>query len=211
MFTKEVLAEKYDYPISDNTPPVFNSAAEKAGELQHNYIGTEHLLLGLLRTHPSFFEPFNTGNTKMTDQIDRAIRFIIGRGDRAATTDIDMTPRANKAIELGVDEAKRLQDSLLLPGHILLGLIREGEGIAAGALESQGITLDRTRENLLRDGEVGSITQSRIVESSLAALVKLRQFLKNPDEDFARKVQIQMILEGTVGLISSRKSNKPRV
>ena len=72
------------------------------------------------------------------------------RGDRIVLGEIPLTPRAQKVIELAVDEARRLNHDYIGTGHLLLGLVREGEGIAVGALESQGVNLEKVRTETIR-------------------------------------------------------------
>ncbi len=91
-----------------------------------------------------------------------AMEFIIGRGDQAPTGDIGLTPRAKKVIELAVDEARRLNHHYIGTEHLLLGLVREGEGIAAGVLESLGVNLEKVRAQVMQ-----VVNQSSITESSL--------------------------------------------
>jgi ATP-dependent Clp protease ATP-binding subunit ClpC len=79
------------------------------------------------------------------NQVRSAVEAIIGRGDRIVTGEVGFTPRAKKVIELAVDEARRLNHRFIGTEHLLLGLIREGEGIASGVLESLGVRLDQAR------------------------------------------------------------------
>ena len=121
-------------------------AQEEAQRFQHNYIGTEHLLLGLLRLEQSTAaRVLNKLGIKL-EQVRSAIEFIIGRGDRIVLGEIGLTPRAKKVIELAVDEARLANQHYIGTEHILLGLVREGEGIAAGVLESLGVKLHRVRQ-----------------------------------------------------------------
>jgi ATP-dependent Clp protease ATP-binding subunit ClpC len=80
------------------------------------------------------------------NKVRAAVEFIIGRGERAARGEIGLTPRAKKVIELAVDEARHLNHNYIGTEHLLLGIMREGEGVAAGVLESLGVNLDRVRE-----------------------------------------------------------------
>ena len=79
------------------------------------------------------------------NKVRSAVEFIIGRGDRMVMGEIGLTPRAKKVIELAVDEARRLSHHYIGTEHLLLGLVREGEGIAAGVLESLGVSLEKVR------------------------------------------------------------------
>ena len=73
------------------------------------------------------------------NKVRSAVEFIIGRGNRMVIGDVNLTPRAKKVIELAVEEARRLNHNYIGTEHLLLGLVREGEGIAAGVLESLGV------------------------------------------------------------------------
>src|SRR3981081_1623621 len=120
-------------------------AQEEAQRFNHNYIGTEHLLLGLVREGDGVAAKVLSNLGVELNKVRSAVEFIIGRGDRATTGEIGLTPRAKRVIELAVDEARRLNHSYIGTEHLLLGLVREGEGIAAGVLESLGVSLERVR------------------------------------------------------------------
>ena len=79
------------------------------------------------------------------NRVREGVEAIIGRGDRIVLGEIGLTPRAKKVIELAVDEARRLKHHYIGTEHLLLGLVREGEGIAAGVLESMGVNLEKVR------------------------------------------------------------------
>jgi ATP-dependent Clp protease ATP-binding subunit ClpC len=83
-------------------------------------------------------------------KLRNSIEFIIGRGDRIVLGEVGLTPRAKKVIELAIDEARRLNSPYIGTGHLLLGLVREGEGIAAGVLESLGVHMGNVRKQTLR-------------------------------------------------------------
>ena len=121
-------------------------AQEEAQRFQHNYIGTEHLLLGLIREEEGVAAEVLESLGVELSQIRTAVEFIIGRGDRIVLGEIGLTPRAKKVIELAVDEARRMNHHYIGTEHILLGLVREGEGIAAGVLESLGVRLEKVRQ-----------------------------------------------------------------
>jgi ATP-dependent Clp protease ATP-binding subunit ClpC len=125
-------------------------AQEEAQRFQHNYIGTEHLLLGLIREDEGVAAKVLLNLGVRLDGVRQNIEAIIGRGDQAVVGSIGLTPRAKKVIELAVDEARRMQHHSIGTEHILLGLVREGEGIAALTIESMGVSLARVREETLR-------------------------------------------------------------
>ncbi len=124
-------------------------AQEEATRLNHNYIGTEHLLLGLIREGEGIAAK---ALASMNVDLERArgeVESIIGRGDRTVVDEIGLTPRAKKTIELAVQEARRLKHRYIGTEHLLLGLIREGEGIAAAVLEKFGLDLEQARTEVL--------------------------------------------------------------
>jgi ATP-dependent Clp protease ATP-binding subunit ClpC len=124
-------------------------AQEESQRFNHNYIGTEHLLLGLLREGEGVAAKVLGNLGVELNKVRSAVEFIIGRGDRTLAGDIGLTPRAKKVIELSFDEARRLNHHYIGTEHLLLGLVREGEGIAAGVLESQGVSLGKVRSQVI--------------------------------------------------------------
>ena len=129
---------------------VLSMAQEEAQRFQHNYIGTEHLLLGLLREKEGSVANLLSRLGVDLKKARSAVEFIIGRGDRIVLGEIGLTPRAKQAIELGIDEAQRLNHESIEPEHILLGIIREGDGIGVGVLESLGVNLEQVRAETLK-------------------------------------------------------------
>src|SRR6202040_2329183 len=116
---------------------------------QHNYIGTEHLLLGLVREDEGVTAKVLSNLGVELNKVRSAVEFIIGRGDRIVLSEIGLTPRAKKVLELAVDEARRRNHHYIGTEHLLLGLVREGEGIAAGVLANFGIRLEQVRKSTL--------------------------------------------------------------
>ena len=135
---------------------VLTLAQEEATRFNHNYIGTEHLVLGLLREGEGVAAKVLSNLGVELNQARDGVEFIIGRGDRQIVGEIGLTPRAKKVIELAVDEARRLHHHYIGTEHLLLGLVREGEGIAAGVLLSLGVNLEN-----LRTQTVVTLGQSR--------------------------------------------------
>lgn len=127
-----------------------HQAQEEAQHLQHNYIGTEHLLLGLIHDEKNIASTILRNLGVELAKVRSATEFIISRGARVATPQIGLTPRAKKVIELAVDEAHRLQHSYIGTEHLLLGMVAEGEGIAAGVLLSMGVELNSVRAETMR-------------------------------------------------------------
>jgi hypothetical protein len=125
-------------------------ARREAERFNHNFIGTEHILLGLVREEDGV-APKVLSNLGVTlPKVRSSVEFIIGRGEKPTPSEIGLTPRAKKVIELAVDEARRLNHAYIGTEHILIGLVREGEGIAFGVLESLGVSLERVRTETTR-------------------------------------------------------------
>ena len=131
--------------LSHEALGVLALAQRETQRFNHNYIGTEHLLLGLVRDQATVAGRVLLSLGVELNKVRNAVEFIIGRGDRSVAGDIGLTPRAKKVIELAVGEAEQLGDQAVGSEHLLLGLVREGEGIGAGILEELGIGPDQVR------------------------------------------------------------------
>ncbi|MCY4581350.1 MAG: ATP-dependent Clp protease ATP-binding subunit [Chloroflexi bacterium] len=143
------MASRFE-KFSERARRVLSLAQEEAQRFNHNYIGTEHILLGLVReTDGVAARALSSLNVELS-KVRSAVEFIIGRGERPSPGDIGLTPRAKKVIELAVDEARRLTHHYIGTEHLLIGIMREGEGVAAGVLESLGVSLDKVRAETTR-------------------------------------------------------------
>lgn len=136
--------------FTERARKVLSLSQEEAQRLQHNFIGTEHLLLGLVREGGGVAAKVLTNLGVQLDVVRQNVVAIIGRGDHEVTSSIGLTPRAKKVIELAVDEARRMKHHYIGTEHLLLGLVREGEGVAALSLENMGVKLEHVREETLR-------------------------------------------------------------
>jgi ATP-dependent Clp protease ATP-binding subunit ClpC len=136
--------------FSERARRVLSLAQEEAQRFNHNYIGTEHILLGLVRESDSVAAKVLANLNVELGKARSAVEFIIGKGERSTPGEIGLTPRAKKVIELAVDEARRLNHHYIGTEHLLIGLMREGEGVAAGVLESLGVSLDKVRAETSR-------------------------------------------------------------
>ena len=136
--------------FSERARRVLSLAQEEAQRFNHNYIGTEHILLGLVRETDGVAARVLSSLNVELSKVRSAVEFIIGRGERPSPGDIGLTPRAKKVIELAVDEARRLTHHYIGTEHLLIGIMREGEGVAAGVLESLGVSLDKVRAETTR-------------------------------------------------------------
>ena len=131
---------------------VFTFAHQEAVELRHNYIGTEHLLLGLVREGEGVAATVLAYLGVELNKVRERIVGIIGEANQGLPVagEVGLTPRSKKAVELAVKEAQLLGHHYIGTEHMLLGLIREGDGIAAKVLTDMGIQLERVRIETLR-------------------------------------------------------------
>ncbi|MBH52573.1 MAG: NDP-hexose 4-ketoreductase [Chloroflexi bacterium] len=201
--------------FSERARKVLSLAQEEAIRFNHNYIGTEHVLLGLVRESEGVAARV-LGNLEVDlVKIRSAVEFIIGRGERAVSGEnIGLTPRAKKVIELAVDEARRMSHHYIGTEHLLIGLLREGEGVAAGVLESLGITLEKVRAESQRllsqsvSSGQGSSSKSSTKTPVLDQLgVDLTNLARNGSLDpvWGRQKEIQRAIQ----ILSRRTKNNP--
>ena len=156
------MADKFER-FTERSHKVFSLAQEEAHLLNHNYIGTEHLLLGMVREGDGIAARVLDNLDVSLSKVRSAVEFIIGRGDGLVSGDLNITPRAKKVIELAMDEARRLHNHSIGTEHLLLGLVREGEGIAAGVLGSLGVSMTTVRAKVLK------VIERQPLESELPA------------------------------------------
>jgi len=131
-------------------------AQEEAGRLGENYVSTEHLLLGLVRENDSvaarILDRIGVSLGRIRSEIERQV----AHGDGRLGQDMQLTPRAKRVIDLAYDEARQLNNNYIGTEHLLLGLIREGEGVAGRVLSKLGVDLERTRREVMHLQEGGS-------------------------------------------------------
>jgi Clp amino terminal domain, pathogenicity island component len=169
--------------FTDRAHKVLTYAQEEARRFNHNYIGTEHLLLGLLREAEGVAAQVLRSLGVELNRVRNAVEFIIGRGDRMIVGEVGLTPRAKTVIELAVDEARRLGHHYIGTEHLLLGLVREGKGVAAGVLESLGISLDKARmqtvQVLSQSQADGGTAEQETLSSSESAAQEAQHLLES--------------------------------
>jgi ATP-dependent Clp protease ATP-binding subunit ClpC len=143
--------------FTDRARRVVVLAQEEARMLNHNYIGTEHILLGLVHEGEGVAARVLTALGIGLKDVRHEIEEIIGQAQSAPTGQIPFTPRAKKVLELSLREALQLGHNYIGTEHILLGLVREGEGVGAQVLRKRGATLDGVRAEVvsLLSGELG--------------------------------------------------------
>ncbi len=136
--------------FTDRARRVVVLAQEEARMLNHNYIGTEHLLLGLIHEGEGVAAKALESLGISLEAVRQQVEEIIGQGQEAPSGHIPFTPRAKKVLELSLRESRQLGHDYIGTEHILLGLIREGEGVAAQVLVKLGADLNRVRQQVIR-------------------------------------------------------------
>jgi hypothetical protein len=132
-------------------------AQEEARHFNHNYIGTEHLLLGLLREDEGVAARALASLNVTLDEVREQVESIVGYGEEGTGAQAPFTPRSKKVLELALREALQLGHNYIGTEHILLGLVRENEGVASQMLSGMGVEADDVYEQVIRDltGEPG--------------------------------------------------------
>jgi len=206
------MASRFE-KFSERARRVLSLAQEEAQRFNHNYIGTEHILLGLVRETDGVAAKVLSNLGIELSKVRSAVEFIIGRGERSGAGDIGLTPRAKKVIELAVDEARRLGHYYIGTEHLLIGLMREGEGVAAGVLESLGVSLDKIRTETNRvlsqnikqgQGSARSTTRTPTLDQlgiDLTAAARAGKL----DPIIGREKEIQRVVQ----ILSRRTKNNP--
>ncbi|MCS7463543.1 ATP-dependent protease ATP-binding subunit ClpC [Paenibacillus doosanensis] len=199
--------------FTERAQKVLSLAQEEAVRLGHNNIGTEHILLGLIREGDGIAAKaliaLGLGLEKIQDEVEA----LIGRGQEQPTN-IAYTPRAKKVIELSMDEARKLGHTYVGTEHILLGLIREGEGVAARVLNNLGVSLNKARQQVLQllgSSEVVSTNHGNTTNANTPTLDGLARDLTayakdgNLDPVIGRSKEIERVIQ----VLSRRTKNNP--
>ncbi|MGD0794738.1 MAG: ATP-dependent Clp protease ATP-binding subunit [Dehalococcoidales bacterium] len=206
------MASRFE-KFSERARRVLTIAQEEARSLNHSYIGTEHILLGLVREEEGVAARVLVNLGIGLGKVRSAVEFIIGRGDKPGTGETGLTPRAKKVIELAIDEARQMGHNYIGTEHLLLGLLREGEGVASSVLDSFGITLERARAEVSHILTQNAPPRSRATRSSsrTPALDQLGTDLT----DQARKGKLDPVIgrhkeiERVIQILSRRTKNNP--
>ncbi len=136
--------------FTDRARHVVVLAKEEARLLNHNWIGTEHLLLGLIRQGDSVAARVLESLGISLQAVRHEVEEIIGQGEQVPSEEIPFTPRSKKVLEQALRESLQLRDNYIGPEHILLGLMREGDGVAAQVLIKLGANLNRVRQQVIQ-------------------------------------------------------------
>ena len=208
--------------FTDRARRVVVLAQEEARMLSHNYIGTEHILLGLIHEGEGVAAKALESLDISLEAVRAQVEEIIGQGQQAPSGHIPFTPRAKKVLELSLREALQLGHSYIGTEHILLGLIREGEGVAAQVLQKLGADLNRVRQQVIQllSGFQGKESAASAASSSTAggdtpsSSLVLDQFGRNLTQD-AREGKLDPVIgreqeiERVMQILSRRTKNNP--
>ena len=143
------MASRFD-KFSERARRVLTLAQDEARRLNHNYIGTEHILLGLVREEDGVAAKVLVSMGVNLSKVTQAVEYIVGPGEKPSTTASGLTSRAKRVLELAIDEARQMGHSYIGTEHLLLGLLREGEGVAAKVLDSFSVNIERARAEVTR-------------------------------------------------------------
>jgi ATP-dependent Clp protease ATP-binding subunit ClpC len=162
--------------FSDRARRVVVLAQEEARLLNHNYIGTEHILLGLVHEREGVAaQALDSLDVKLV-RVRQQVEQIIGQGGSSPSGHIPFTPRAKKVLELSLREAMQLGHNYIGTEHILLGLLREGEGVACQVLVKLGANLPKVRARVLElvadDGGEGAAAPTPTLSAELRAVIE---------------------------------------
>lgn len=186
-------------------------AQEEAGRLGENFVTTEHLLLGLVRENDSvaarILERMGVSLNRIRSEIERQVT----RGDGRLGQDMQLTPRAKRVIDLAYDEARQLNNNYIGTEHLLLGLIREGEGLAARVLAKLGVDLERTRREVISLVDSDTAMTTTRTRSRTPTLDEFGRDLT----DLARQDKLDPVvgrnteIERVIQILSRRTKNNP--
>jgi ATP-dependent Clp protease ATP-binding subunit ClpC len=201
--------------FTDRARRVVVLAQEEARMLNHNYIGTEHLLLGLIHEGEGVAAKALESMSISLEAVRSQVEEIIGQGQSAPTGHIPFTPRAKKVLELSLREALQLGHNYIGTEHILLGLIREGEGVAAQVLQKLGADLGRVRQQVIQllSGYTGK-GEGQPGEQAPQGSMVLDQFGRNFTQ-LAREAKLDPVIgrekemERVMQVLSRRTKNNP--
>jgi ATP-dependent Clp protease ATP-binding subunit ClpC len=202
--------------FTDRARRVVVLAQEEARMLNHNYIGTEHILLGLIHEGEGVAAKALESLGISLDAVRQQVEEIIGQGQQAPSGHIPFTPRAKKVLELSLREALQLGHNYIGTEHILLGLIREGEGVAAQVLVKLGADLNKVRQQVIQllNGYQSKEPAGATAESAPSTSLVLDQFGRNLTQS-AREGKLDPVIgrekeiERLMQVLSRRTKNNP--
>jgi ATP-dependent Clp protease ATP-binding subunit ClpC len=205
------MASRFD-KFSERARRVLSLAQEEAQRLNHNYIGTEHILLGLVKEEEGVAARVLINMGVNLAKMRQAVEYVIGPGEKNATAGTGLTTRAKRVIELAIDEARQMGHTYIGTEHLLLGLLRENDGVAAGVLDSFSVNLERAR------GEITKFLSQNASRARLAKTPSKTPTLDQVSRDLtadARAGKLDPVIgrskeiERVIQILSRRTKNNP--
>ena len=208
------MASKFERLFSDEARRALALARDEARRLRHNYLGTEHLLLGLIGGPTAAAAILSQMGLDLAE-VKLLLERIAGRGDYSTQSEVSLTPRTQRVIELALDEAQRMGHRQAGTEHLLLGIIREGQGVAVSVLRKMGVDLERLRLNATQASQEAALagpapSRSRSKETTpvvdqlsvdLTALATAGKL----DPVIGREKEIERVIQ----ILSRRTKNNP--
>ncbi|MCL6615192.1 MAG: AAA family ATPase, partial [Firmicutes bacterium] len=198
--------------FTERARKVLYLSQQEAKRLGHNYVGTEHLLLGLVAegegVAATALKSIGINLQKVRSEVEK----IIGTGDAPYLGEVTLTPRAKRVLELALDEGRQLGHNYIGTEHIILGLIRESEGVAAQVLKNMGADLEKVRRQVL--SQLGGAAPSPVGGGGPQATQTLNQFgqdltemarIGKLDPVIGRETEIERVIQ----ILSRRTKNNP--
>jgi ATP-dependent Clp protease ATP-binding subunit ClpC len=207
------MASRFE-KFSERARRVLTLAQEEARQFNHSYIGTEHLLLGLVREEEGVAAKVLISLGADLTKIRSAVEFTMGRGEKPSGSEIGLTPRAKRVIELAIDEARHLGHSYIGTEHLLLGLLREGGGVAVSILDSFGINVEQVRAEVVKvlsqggpaaKGKAGRVTSRTPVLDQVSTDLTEYSRSGKLDPVINRKKEMERVIQ----ILSRRTKNNP--
>ncbi len=207
------MASRFD-KFSERARRVLTLAQDEAQRLNHNYIGTEHILLGLVKEEDGVAARVLLSMGLNLGKISQAVEYIIGPGDKSNINTTGLTTKAKRVLELAIDEARQLGHTYIGTEHLLLGLLREGEGVAAKVLDSFGVTLEKARAEVTKMS-TQSTAKNRMVRPPSASRTPTLDQVSHDLTAAARADKLDPVIgrekeiERLIQILSRRTKNNP--
>ncbi len=205
------MASRFD-KFSERARRVLSLAQEEAQRLNHSYIGTEHILLGLVKEEEGVAARVLVAMNVSLPKMKQAVEYVIGPGEKTGAAGTGLTTRAKRVIELAIDEARQMGHNYIGTEHLLLGLLRENDGVAAGVLDSFSINLERARAEITRFlSQSAARTRTTKVASKTPTLDQVSRDLTADarsgklDPVIGRSKEIERVIQ----ILSRRTKNNP--
>jgi ATP-dependent Clp protease ATP-binding subunit ClpC len=212
------MADRLYDKFTKRAKQVLQLATDEARSFNHPYVGTEHILLGLIRESEGIAARVLDELGVKLPQARSAVEFIVGVGEGVTHTEQELTARAKKVIEYAVEEARRLNHHYIGTEHLLLGLVRNGEGVATGVLDIVGVSLEQVRNQVMRVLRHGTSPNIERMSSSQGQRQSKTPYLDALSTDLTEMAEAGRLdpvigreqeIERVIQILSRRTKNNP--